>query len=329
MRISIIIPVYKVEKYLSDCLDSIISQSFEDWEAILVDDGSPDLSGVICDEYARKDNRFHVIHKRNGGVSSARNVGIANAKGEWVTFVDSDDILSFTFLQELYSPIANGESVDFVHGGCSDWTEEGLTINQFYEYRIDTNMPFLFSCMRGLPFSKLFRLEILNDVSAGNMLRFDEKMVIAEDLAFTFDYILRIEKYALVPTVGYYYRRDNYESATKIRREISYEQELHSSVHLYESMMKCFQSFKMDMYKNSPRYSECGSHFLETAFALYRGSCQKEIRISHLKNDFRNEYLEAIKYAKTLHLKRLLAFFLIRKNYRIYDFVCSLIFKAL
>lgn len=90
-KISIIIPVYKVEKYLRRCLDSIIQQTFAAWECILIDDGSPDNSGKICDEYAEKDTRFKVIHQENGGVSVARNTGLNMAEGDWISFIDPDD----------------------------------------------------------------------------------------------------------------------------------------------------------------------------------------------------------------------------------------------
>lgn len=88
---SIIVPVYKVEEYLPQCVHSILEQTFEDFELLLIDDGSPDRSGVLCDEYAREDSRVRVIHKRNGGLSSARNVGLNAAKGEYIAFLDSDD----------------------------------------------------------------------------------------------------------------------------------------------------------------------------------------------------------------------------------------------
>ena len=90
-KVSIIVPVYNTEKYLRRCLDSIAAQTFADWECICVDDGSPDASGAICDEYAAKDSRFVVIHQKNGGVSRARNAGLDAARGEWIAFVDSDD----------------------------------------------------------------------------------------------------------------------------------------------------------------------------------------------------------------------------------------------
>lgn len=101
-KISIIVPVYKVEKYLHRCLDSIVAQTFTDWECILVDDGSPDGSGKICDEYAEKDGRFKVFHQENQGVSAARNKGLDNAKGEWIGFVDSDDWVSKEYFQIDY-----------------------------------------------------------------------------------------------------------------------------------------------------------------------------------------------------------------------------------
>ena len=101
-EISVIIPVYKAENYLCHCIDSILGQSFVDFELILVDDGSPDGSGAICDEYAKKDDRIRVIHQKNRGVSSARNAGLDAARGNWVTFIDSDDYVKKEFLEHLY-----------------------------------------------------------------------------------------------------------------------------------------------------------------------------------------------------------------------------------
>lgn len=98
-KISIIVPVYNVEKYLSDCLESIIHQTYKNIEIILVNDGSTDISGAICDEYATKDNRIKVIHKKNGGLSDARNAGVKIMTGQFVTFVDSDDVISSRFCE--------------------------------------------------------------------------------------------------------------------------------------------------------------------------------------------------------------------------------------
>lgn len=102
-KISVIVPVYKAEEYLHRCVDSILAQSFTDFELILVNDGSPDNSGAICDEYAQKDNRVKVIHKENGGVASARQCGIDNATGEYTIHADPDDWVEPTMLEELYN----------------------------------------------------------------------------------------------------------------------------------------------------------------------------------------------------------------------------------
>ena len=101
--ISIIVPVYNVENYLRRCLDSILAQTFSDWECILVDDGSPDASGMICNEYAEKDSRFKVIHKENGGQAIARNMALDIVSGEFISFVDSDDCIHPAYLETLYT----------------------------------------------------------------------------------------------------------------------------------------------------------------------------------------------------------------------------------
>ena len=97
-KITVIVPVYNTEKYLRRCVDSILAQTFTDFELLLIDDGSTDGSGAICDEYAKKDSRVRVFHKEIGGVSSARNLGLDKAYGEWISFVDSDDWIDVLFL---------------------------------------------------------------------------------------------------------------------------------------------------------------------------------------------------------------------------------------
>lgn len=111
--VSVIVPIYKVEKYLRQCLDSIINQTYKNLEIILVDDGSPDNCPKICDEYARKDDRIKVIHKENGGLSSARNAGLDICKGEYISFIDSDDYIDSHFFSSLVSK-AQSENADIV-----------------------------------------------------------------------------------------------------------------------------------------------------------------------------------------------------------------------
>lgn len=104
--ISIIVPVYKVEQYLRECIDSIINQTYKNLEIILVDDGSPDNCGIICDEYSAKDPRIKVIHKENGGLSDARNCALNIASGEYFSFVDSDDWISTEMIQDMFNPLS-------------------------------------------------------------------------------------------------------------------------------------------------------------------------------------------------------------------------------
>lgn len=116
-KISVIIPVYNVEPYLRQCLDSVVNQTYRNLEIIIVDDGSPDNCGRICDEYAKKDDRIRIIHKENAGVSAARNDGMRIASGEWTTFVDSDDWLDLDYYERMVSSMPQEKSDIFCAGG--------------------------------------------------------------------------------------------------------------------------------------------------------------------------------------------------------------------
>lgn len=127
-EISVIVPVYNVEKFLPHCIESILNQTFENFELILVDDGSPDRCGEICDEAAKHDARVHVIHQKNAGLSAARNAGIEVAKGEWLSFIDSDDFVAPEFLQMLYAAVMQ-ESADCAICNFCYTNEKGVPIN--------------------------------------------------------------------------------------------------------------------------------------------------------------------------------------------------------
>ena len=120
--ISVIVPIYNVEKYLQKCVDSIINQTYKNLEIILVDDGSPDNCPKMCDDYAEKDSRIKVVHKENGGLSDARNVGMEVATGEYVSFIDSDDYISLDFYETLLETIVDNDS-DVVECGVVKFYE--------------------------------------------------------------------------------------------------------------------------------------------------------------------------------------------------------------
>ena len=123
-KVSVIIPVYNAEQYLKRCLDSVLAQTYQDFEIICIDDGSTDNSGAICDEYAKKDSRIRILRKENGGVSSARNAGLNIAEGEYITFIDSDDYVDTDYMQTLYE---NLEGADAVASGSREVAGDVVT----------------------------------------------------------------------------------------------------------------------------------------------------------------------------------------------------------
>lgn len=175
-KISVIVPVYKVEPYLRCCIDSILTQTFRDFELILVDDGSPDSCGAICDEYAAKDDRIVVIHQENAGVSAARNAGLdwvfANSDSEWITFVDSDDLIPQQYLDHLFA-FGTQQNVDIVSTLAQYLPENGKTEDVSCEIITTEKMTGRKACKSfytnddiiGIqPWGKLIKNELLSDI---------------------------------------------------------------------------------------------------------------------------------------------------------------------
>lgn len=171
-EISVIVPVYKVEKYLDRCIESIVNQTYPDFELILVDDGSPDGSPILCDKWAEKDSRVHVIHKKNGGASSARNAGLKIAKGNWIAFADSDDWLDRTALKTLYD-LANQYNVPMAIGGMrvvQKYTDASIVMKQNAKVLSNADLMSRFFRLNGEPdthsvWGAIIRRDILEDYS--------------------------------------------------------------------------------------------------------------------------------------------------------------------
>lgn len=204
--ISIIVPVYNVEKYLPRCIDSILAQTFTDFELLLIDDGSIDNSGNICDDYAKKDNRIRVFHKQNGGVSSARNLGLDNAKGEWITFVDSDDLIDNETLNDYLRYNADLICQGLKQINAMDNSIEDLKKYDFLEASVSDHISYALYIMFingsfGYIWNKLFKHRILKD----HNIRFIEGISIREDEIFVFKYCQYIKSIVLLPTINYNY----------------------------------------------------------------------------------------------------------------------------
>lgn len=170
--ISVIVPVYESEKYLDRCVQSILNQTYQDFELILVDDGSPDNSPLLCDKWAENDSRVYVIHKENGGASSARNAGLKIAKGRWIAFADSDDWLDRTALKTLYD-LANQYNVPMAIGGMrvvQKYTDASIVMKQNAKVLSNADLMSRFFRLNGEPdthsvWGAIIRRDILEDYS--------------------------------------------------------------------------------------------------------------------------------------------------------------------
>lgn len=200
--ISIIIPVYNVQDYLRECLDSIVSQENQNYEVVLVDDGSTDNSPDICDEYCNKHPQFRVIHKKNGGVSSARNVGLDEAKGDWIWFVDADDWIERNALKELEDTISKHDC-DTIFHGLVRVDNNGLM--KKYLSKKDFDSPknvFLekYYCFQNGML--LFNAGIIRNKD----LRYTEDVKMGEDLEFQYKYLIHCKKPISIGRNFYFYR---------------------------------------------------------------------------------------------------------------------------
>lgn len=206
-QISIIIPVYNSEPYLKDCIESILNQSYEDFEALFIDDGSLDASFAIINEYVHCDNRIKLYHQNNAGVSTARNLGLKYAIGDYITFIDSDDTIDSDYLYQLYSCIKN-YSPDIVLSGIINVVngcetsrvtleEEMLSLNTERNLIHFFETPLLTS-----PVSKLYKRQIIYN----NNLQFDTTISFAEDKDFNLQYFQHIQNAYALSFCGYFYR---------------------------------------------------------------------------------------------------------------------------
>lgn len=203
-KVSIIIPVYNAEKYLDRCIDSILKQTYRNWEAILVNDGSTDSCMEILNSYAEKDSRFRIISKSNGGASSARNTGLDALRTEYFCFVDADDSIHPDYLRQMLGA-AIEHNCDLVITGVNFQDRGGAL---YLSGLIELNPSQYIKCITGGPVAKLYRRDIVNNPR----LRFCEDMQYAEDYVFTRTYALRVNRYFALREAMYNYHYDNADS---------------------------------------------------------------------------------------------------------------------
>lgn len=205
--ISVVVPIYKVkEELLKECIESIMNQSYSDLEIILIDDGSPDNSGKICDDYSKKDKRIKVIHKENGGVSSARNIGIENANGDWITFVDSDDYIEKDFCKKMLNKAIENKCQCVISAYNKVYGQKIETIKKENDLLINGNefLKMIFNVQSGFGFchTKIWKTELIKN----NKVKFNETISVGEDALFCMQMSKYIEKLYFLNEPLYNYR---------------------------------------------------------------------------------------------------------------------------
>lgn len=219
-KISIIMPVYKVEKYVGKTIESILNQTLTDFEFFAIDDGSPDSSGKICDEYAQKDSRIKVIHKKNGGAPEARNVAIEKATGKYMYFIDSDDWIENEMLQNMYE-LAEKNSADLVVTGfCMEYFENGEYVTYknkindcIYENKEEFRKnayKYLNNSILSLPWNKLYLSQRIKNEN----IRFPNTKW--DDHHFNMEYLMNVEKVVMSSMTMYHWYRSREGSETMI-----------------------------------------------------------------------------------------------------------------
>ncbi len=247
--LSVIVPVYNVERYLNQALDCLVNQNIKDTEIILIDDGSSDRSGEICDSFLKKYNFITVFHQNNLGVSSARNRGLENAKGEYIAFFDPDDFIDPGYFDKMLGTLKenngdivfskykkyyeiDGRSEEICENGFERLKNEHKNLSLFFEYPASKNenriMGFVWRCV--------FKKEIIDK----NKLRFNEGVAFSEDLLFLLDYLNHAKSSCIADTCGYNYRvRETSATAVSYKKN------------LFENRKQCLIDFTRIIDENS------------------------------------------------------------------------------
>lgn len=277
--ISVVLPLYNVEPYLDECIKSIVTQSYSDWELILIDDGSSDGSPKIAQRWLSKDSRIKYFRKDNGGVSSARNMGIARACGEYIMFVDSDDICHPRLLESLVSYMLKG--IDIV--GCTvEKFEEKFELhgmdNFISEKLISLDQIYTCYSSNGIlhpPYGKVYRNGIIRD----NNIRFIQNLQLGEDVLFNLEYFKYVKCGVFIDESFYYYRNTPKSLSKNIQKDYTDKQ-----LRIISEKISFIQTYKLtyDLAPHAPGIVR------DIAFAIIHSdatNAEKQVFIEHLQSN--------------------------------------------
>lgn len=306
--ISIIVTVYNVERYLEKCIESILKQTFKDFELILVDDGSSDNSGKICDDYSKKDKRIKVIHTQNGGVSSARNIGLDLAEGEYIGFVDSDDFISPNMFNELYNMIKKNNYdlaiCDFLkvkHDElvCNTYEESDI-VKEFNGLSILDELYGPYNIHFVVPWGKLYKKELFNE------LRYDLGKL-CEDEYIVHRILYKCNKVIYSGKIMYYYvqRENSIMSTISSKRIIDFNGALKDRINFFKDI-GCFSL-----------HQKAVDSYAVFLIGEYRRACDLQNKLLLYSSIRKRIYI--ILKSKKFSLKEKLSIVVLAINYKLYD----------
>lgn len=318
-KITIIVPVYKTEKYINRCVDSILNQTYHNFELILVDDGSPDSCGAICDEYALMDHRVKVIHQKNRGVSSARNAGLDNATGEYIAFVDSDDYIEPDMYEILLGLIVETKSdiacISMIHydlAGTPKAIVEDDKVYTFTREEAIRNMFYDNTTTSGYLWNKLFKSSLFDGV------RLNTDIKVREDALIMWDLFYRSECIAFQKKSKYHYIY--YPSSAA-----------HSFSPSYITSCEACRIMLEKTQKSLPNIVTCAQYYLiENNFQVIAKmvefeSFDKEIYLQ-LRKEIKNNLTKEVKRLYSHHrIKKRISYYLMLNSMKMYMFIKKLL----
>ena len=267
-KVSILVPVYGVEACLDKCVESVLKQTYSDWELLLVDDGSPDRSGAICDEWAKRDKRIKVFHKENGGVSSARNMGLDNLLGEWIMFIDADDAVTPDTLStcsqyfDVFDIVLF--SMKYVYSKDGAQTEDYIlpvVSREEYISRIVSRKTILGVC------GGIYRARIFKE----NNIRFDENLINGEDWLVLTNLMLAAKDAKILPLPFYLYNKTNESSCTS---SINFKKS-YSAICALSRLIEVLNNYMPNKYSQAISMAKC-----ELGYDFYAGVALKSYSLN-------------------------------------------------
>lgn len=324
-QISIIVPVYNAEKYLGRCIDSILAQSFKDFELILINDGSTDSSQEICDKYSLFDNRVKVISQENSGASSARNTGLSKAIGEFICFVDADDFVGKEYLSCMLNIVDN--KTDLICQGLTcvkKGSESVIGFDKEEIFAIDNDCSFfdkyiLFRFCGS--YCKLFKRCLIQE----NNIKFSSKIICAEDFDFILKYLRCCNYIKVTPSANYYYEHHENSVSSNIYK---FNEEYSGLCQLYKSTNELIQ-LKNDESYGKQKLNLITYYIQRVIFSNYKNNYAHKERINNLKSidNIFYTYFEKYHTPETKFLG-LVKFLFVHKQYLALDFVMSIATKC-